>query len=80
MKDGKFQRRLSQLAAAKKRYLENLKVCEDEYERRFGEHPSDCGDDFWIDFANTTGADVHTPSVKDVTDNAGECCRRMSRH
>lgn len=80
MRDATFQRRLNQLASAKRRYLKELERCEDEYERRFGECPSDVDDDFWIDFAHTTGADVNIPTVKDVVDHALDCCRRMSRH
>ena len=79
MKDATFQKNINLLAAVKSRYLKNLKVCEDEYERRFGFHPSDRDDDFWIDFAHTCNTEgVDPPSVKELTENA-LICKSMAR-
>ena len=78
MKDATFQRRLRQLAAAKARYLEELKACEDEYERRFGTHPSDWDDDSWIDFARACGGPCRIPSVAMVSRDALESKRLHS--
>ena len=69
MKDGTFQRHLNQLAAAKQRYLRELKLCEDEYERRFGCNPSNVDDDFWLDATHLGGGDTATLTILEVTDN-----------
>ena len=65
MTDAQFQRALDIAHRAHENYLVRLKVVEDEYERRFGFHPSNGDDDMWIDTMHG-GNPSHT-TVESVT-------------
>jgi hypothetical protein len=49
MTDAQFQKALNKVSKTHLDYLCALSIAEGEYERRFGTHPSDWDDDFWID-------------------------------
>jgi hypothetical protein len=49
MTDNKFNEVLIKLNKAHSKYLNLLRIAEEEYKRRFGNYPADVDDDFWID-------------------------------
>jgi hypothetical protein len=49
MTDAAFTNLLRRTAKAQNKARALLKKAEDEYERRYGSHPSDADDDSWID-------------------------------
>ena len=49
MTNSKFQKLLNRLAGANLKYKKLLSEAEDEIQRRYGVHPSDCDNDLWID-------------------------------
>jgi len=58
MTDNQFTRLLGRLAKVGNQYLELQKQAEDEYERRYGVHPSDIDDDMWIDGCTVTSGEL----------------------
>jgi hypothetical protein len=73
MRDLDFQRKLNTLSDLKETYLAQLARCEKEYQRRYGAHPSNWDDDFWIDFAHTSGEMHGRISVAQVKASALLC-------
>jgi len=49
MTDKQFNQLLKKTAKAGNKYLTLYRQAEHEYERRYGDNPSDIDDDFWID-------------------------------
>lgn len=49
MTDAEWKREMKKCHKALSRYKAILRTIEDEYERRFGVHPSEIDDDNWID-------------------------------
>lgn len=49
MTDKEFQKRIDIALRAKQRYYKLTEIVEVEYERRYGNHPSEVDDDFFID-------------------------------
>lgn len=49
MTDKQFQKILNTLSHAHRNYLDLLKLAEDEIVRRYGVHPSEIDNDWWID-------------------------------
>jgi hypothetical protein len=67
MTDNRFQELLNNLSKSHNEYSVLLKKAEKEYERRFGNHPCDVNDDFWIDsFRNSPSS----AKVEDVIESA----------
>lgn len=71
MNDKKFQKLLDRLSVANEKYFRLLKEAETEFERRFGENPSDVDCDSWIDTYHQPGGT--TATVEEVTQWATEC-------
>lgn len=67
MTDKQFQKILDDTSQACRKYLLLLDKSEKEYVRRFGFHPSDVDDDFWIDTYQYEGSNA---TVKEVTESA----------
>lgn len=67
MTDIQFQKLLDKLSKAHIKYSELLSAAEQEYVQRFGDHPSNIDDDFWIDTFHSIGG--HT-TVEKITENA----------
>lgn len=67
MSDTQFTALLSRVARAYNKYKPLLDKAESEYERRYGNNPSDVDDDYWIDSLHgacglaqeITASDVH---------------------
>ena len=55
MGDKEFTKELGKLTKLQEMYLTQLEKCENEYINRFGHHPSDIGNDQWIDSYQTDG-------------------------
>lgn len=72
MTDSQFTKLLQRAAKAQNKAGDLLKQCESEYERRYGENPSDIDDDMWIDAMHygATGACSEHITAKDVDNGA----------
>lgn len=58
MTDKQFEKAMRECGDAHRKYLSKLEVIEGEYIDRYGIHPSDVNNDFWIDtFHCPPGAD-----------------------
>lgn len=49
MTNKQFEKIMAECGEAHSKYLSLLNEIEGEYERRYGQSPSEFGDDFWID-------------------------------
>lgn len=67
MTDKEFERAMKRCGILHTKYLNALGAIEGEYESRYGVHPSDVSNDFWIDtFHCPPGAgDVTVSEVED---------------
>ena len=63
MNDNQFQKAINKATKKLNEYNTALKVAEDEYERRFGSHPSDIDDDYWIDSMHVQGSRITVDQV-----------------
>ena len=63
MTDKKWQELLNKVTSLHSDYLVFLTKAENEYERRFGHHPSDVDDDFWIDSFHQSPAGARVEDV-----------------
>lgn len=70
MTDSAFQKLLDRTANAHRKYTALLELAEQEYERRFGDNPSNRDDDFWIDTLHGAGGPATNVTVAQVTDSA----------
>jgi hypothetical protein len=64
MNDNQFQKALDKATKKLNEYHSALKIVENEYQRRFGVHPSDIDDDDWIDSMHVTGSGTTVEQVK----------------
>ena len=64
MTDKQFQKAIDEARDLLIKYHQKLKVAEDEYERRYGSHPSDIDDDEWIDSMHVVGIPITVEQVK----------------
>lgn len=72
MTDSEFTALIAKTASAYNKYRKLIEKAEAEYVRRYGKHPSDIDDDFWIDSLQGGGGaasaitaaevDQHTPA------------------
>lgn len=61
MTNSEWQRKIRQCIGAMRKYHKLLAEVEDEFERRYGDYPSDFDLAYWIDPMHVNGLD--TPSV-----------------
>lgn len=64
MTDKQFQKAIDEARDSLIKYHKKLKVAEDEYERRYGVHPSDIDDDEWIDSLHVVGIPIKVEQVE----------------
>ncbi|MCB9073998.1 MAG: hypothetical protein H6552_00475 [Chitinophagales bacterium] len=64
MTDKQFQKAIDEARDLLIKYHQKLKVAEDEYERRYGCHPSDVNDDEWIDALHVVGIPITVEQVE----------------
>ena len=74
MKDSDFQKLLNKLSDANNEYKTILREAEAEYERRFGNSPSDLDDDYWIDTFHVGLSKYET--IEDIAKHALSCSVR----
>lgn len=60
MTDNQFTHLLQRTGKAANKYFDLLRTAEDEYKRRYGDHPSDADDDMWIDSITLTSGRCET--------------------
>ena len=73
MTDRQWYAMIKRMHALFAEYQEQLELCEAEYARRFGNHPSDVDDDQWIDSFHVVGGGK-CPPLEHIIDSA-EACR-----
>lgn len=72
MTDRNFQKLLDRLSAANEKYFDLLGAAETEFERRYGQHPSDVDCDSWIDtFHQPGGTETTVAQVKEWAEASG---------
>ena len=74
MTDKKFQDLIYKTCKSKLQHLRLLDKAEDEYIRRYGNHPSDIDDDYWIDGMHTSLDSVMR--VVKIEESALSCKKR----
>ena len=65
MTDKKWLSIINKCRKAGDEYLRLLKIAEDEYQRRYGNNPSDVDDDWWIDTLHYCKGDTDLCKIKD---------------
>lgn len=75
MTDLEFNKKLLMLTKAHSRYQNLLSLCEAEYERRYGVHPSDIDNDMWIDTFHVVGGRM---TAKEVDESHVNYCNGES--
>jgi hypothetical protein len=73
MTDRKFQELIDRTCSAQRKFFRLLKQAEEEYERRFGVHPSDVDDDQWIDGVTGGCGEAGGLTVEQVKESAERC-------
>ena len=68
MSDNEFMNNCKALWRLTQDRAELMKKVETEYQRRFGAHPSDIDDDFWIDTFHLPGSKI--PTLQEIEENA----------
>lgn len=63
MTDTQFQKAIDRARDALVDYHRLLAIAEQEYERRYGFHPSDVDDDEWIDSLHVVGTPLSVEQV-----------------
>ena len=64
MTDKQFQKAIDEAIVSLIKYHQKLKVAEDEYERRYGSHPSDIDDDEWINALHVVGIPIKVEQIE----------------
>jgi hypothetical protein len=72
MTDKEFKKLIKDTKAAQKRYLTLLDKAENEYERRFGNNPSDVNDDNWIDTMHYPQEELNFEDMMEKAKEANE--------
>ena len=66
MTDKEFVRIVRQLCKAENKARKLREIAEEEYERRYGNNPSDIDDDNWIDLTGAIGYASEKLTLKDI--------------
>lgn len=70
MTDKAFERLIRKTADACTKHMSLLRDAEREYERRYGNNPSDVDDDYWIDSLHGCAGDAVCMTVAQVDEHA----------
>jgi hypothetical protein len=73
MTDRQWYSKIKKMHAVFSDYQKQLEACEAEYERRFGNHPSDVDDDQWIDSFHVGNGEC--PALEDIVESAKVACQ-----
>lgn len=65
MTDKEWQSVIKKCQKAGLQHLAFLKIAEDEYIKRYGHHPSEVDDDWWIDSLHYCKGDTDLKKIKD---------------
>jgi hypothetical protein len=65
MTDKQWESLIKKTIQAFRNHQQNLKLAEDEYVRRYGEHPSEVDDDFWIDIMHYGNGSCDMKGIKE---------------
>lgn len=63
MSNQEFENLINQTVIACNKHKDLLEKAEKEYVRRFGNHPSDIDDDYWIDLLNYGNGSVNLAKI-----------------
>jgi hypothetical protein len=74
MTDKQWESLIKKTVQAFRVHQKNLKLAEGEYVRRYGEHPSEVDDDYWIDVMHYGNGpdDININSIKE----SAELCQK----
>jgi hypothetical protein len=65
MTDKQWQSVINKCRSAGDEHLRLLKIAEDEYVRRYGQHPSEVDDDWWIDALHQCKGNTDLQKIKE---------------
>jgi len=72
MTDRQWQLVINKCRKAGDEHLRLLRIAEKEYIRRYGNHPSDVDDDWWIDALHYCTGDTDLKEIKSSAENRND--------
>lgn len=78
MTDTQWQSVIDKCYKAGREHLRLLDIAEKEYEKRYGFHPSDVDDDWWIDTLHYCNGDTDLGSIKSSAESIAQR-RRLTK-
>lgn len=75
MTDSEWKRLIVQTVKAHEKAKSLREKAEQEYERRYGQNPSEVDDDWWIDTITAQGESSKSVDLEQIKSQAEMCCK-----